>query len=346
MKELGKILTLGVVSALLIWIWIVDLDPDPSISLGLVIIVPLVFAINLVIAGALFLMRKKQYMRYFLINAIISSFLVVWLFGLGVKRHVDRETDEMEYTVEEVSTSFSDTSIPNSLIEDILLGGELTETDQSEKYAEFDFSDVWLTANDDRVYGIIGKEHQRIHIKFLTIEKDQNDGLQYNVAGKSMVKNNICDFSGTIRISQIQEVKELHFGVDRIYADSGIIAQGVVFATYEFREDSTQNYSGYFSGELISKWYLDQMDQIRYDDIQSMADGYMNNAFIGNWTSYSTRKSKACNWANHRVPLANEDFDIGAGEISVAERYWDMGWADLRDLGNPNHVVKKLEWWQ
>jgi len=80
----------------------------------------------------------------------------------------------------------------------------------------------------------------------------------------------------------------------------------------------------------------------------------MNNAFVGVWKSYSTSKEKDCNWADYRVPIANRDFDIGAGEFSVSEKYWNKGWLDIA-LKNksPNLAIKQSEkaenqkeWWE
>lgn len=65
-------------------------------------------------------------------------------------------------------------------------------------------------------------------------------------------------------------------------------------------------------------------------------------------------KKKFCNWADYRVPIANRDFDIGAGEFSVSEKYWNKGWLDIA-LKNksPNLAIKdsekaekQKEWWE
>lgn len=102
MKDLWKILALGIVSAVLIWVWILDLDPEPSMALGVIIIVPIVFAINLAIAGILFFIGKKEYIKYFLINSLASSLLVVFLFEKGVNRNLDRRIDEWKFTDSEI----------------------------------------------------------------------------------------------------------------------------------------------------------------------------------------------------------------------------------------------------
>lgn len=120
-------------------------------------------------------------------------------------------------------------------------------------------------------------------------------------------------------------------------------------ASYNFKESKEQVHSGFFAGKLYSKWYLDANNKMQYDDIQSIADGYLNNAFIGTWESYKTGKNKICNWADYRVPNANKDFDIGAGEFSVADKYLDKGWQDIEMRNQvPNEAIKSnnKKWWE
>ena len=223
-----------------------------------------------------------------------------------------------------------------------------------DNYNSFDFSHIWTQTENNSVFGIIGKEHQRLRIKLISIKKDKTNPNEYFVFGKSNVNGTICDFNGKITLKEIKEVKELHFGVDDEYADKGIKSQGILIADYEFKENSEQKHSGIFKGKLYSKWYLNSKNQIEYDNIENISDGYTNNAFVGVWKSHITEKEKICNWADYRVPNANQDFDIGAGEFSVSKKYWDKGWLDIA-LKNqvPNHAIKKnkekvktKEWWE
>ncbi|PPK95815.1 hypothetical protein LY01_01408 [Nonlabens xylanidelens] len=208
-----------------------------------------------------------------------------------------------------------------------------------DNYNGFDFSEIWTQTENYNILGIIGKEHQRIKIKLISIKKDQTNPNEYFVFGKSCVKGTICDFNGKITLTEIKEVKELHYGVDDEYFEKGIKSQGVLIASYEFAENKEQKHSGIFKGQLYTKWYLTSDKKIEYDNIESIADGYTNNAFIGIWKSYSTGKEKVCNWADFRVPNANRDFDIGAGEFSPSEKYFDKGWANYKPL-------EIDEWWK
>lgn len=148
---------------------------------------------------------------------------------------------------------------------------------------------------------------------------------------------------------EIKTVKKHHLGVDNVYADSSILSQGILFANYKFEESKKQVENGAFEGRLYTKWYLDSDNRIHYDIIQSMADGYMNNAFIGSWTSYKTNHALPCNWGDFRVPLANQDFDVGAGEFSPSNKYINKGWEIYQKAwlhGDREAQKKELsEWW-
>lgn len=164
------------------------------------------------------------------------------------------------------------------------------------------------------------------------------------------MKENVCDFKGTILIDQIYTYEEPQYGVDMIYADSNIQEQGIIIAHYRIEEYAGQPNSGVFNGTLYTKWYIDAQDEIRYDDIQSYSDGYMNNAYIGEWTSHESKNSKVCNWGDYRVPLANHDFDIGAAMFSPSEKYYDQGWKVYQDAwlySDEEAREKELStWWK
>jgi hypothetical protein len=87
---------------------------------------------------------------------------------------------------------------------------------------------------------------------------------------------------------------------------------------------------------LQSEWYLDKEDKIKYNDIDLNSDGYFNNAFVGNWKMYNSNVEKVCNWGDYRVPHTKCDFDIGAGELSISEKYIKNGW----------WIKPKNEWWK
>jgi hypothetical protein len=231
-----------------------------------------------------------------------------------------------------------------------LLEDELKPDNLLLQYKQFDFSGIFSHTENYQIFGVIGADNQRIKVKLTSIIRSPENAGEYLVSGKSNVRDVICDFNGTITITEINEVKQLHYGVDSEYANKGIKAQGILIANYEFKENPHQDHSGSFQGIVYSKWYLNAGNQIQYDDIQSFSDQYMNNAFIGIWKSYSAGNEKLCNWADHRIPLTNQDFDMGAGEFSPGEKYYDKGWKayhqawQLEDKESKAEELK--EWWK
>jgi hypothetical protein len=237
---------------------------------------------------------------------------------------------------------------------DIMNEEKLLPTNKIDAFLKYDFSELWLKTDNNLVYGILGDEYQRILIKLLTIEKNINNPNEYFVYGKSSVKENICEFVGKITILKIQESKREHFGADDIFKDSGIKTQGLLTAKYEFFENKLQSHSGFFTGNLETKWFLDKDDKIQYDNINIHSDGYFNNAFVGSWKMYHSKIEKKCHWGDYRVPSVDCGFDIGVGEFNVAEKYWKKGWLDIalkNKIPNLNIVEAKStgttkNWWE
>jgi hypothetical protein len=219
---------------------------------------------------------------------------------------------------------------------DIIEGTYVFEKNELETYSKYDFSSLWLKTENDLVYGIIGEEYQRILMKIIFVERTLNNPNEYLVYGKSSVKSSVCNFVGKITIIKIQELKEQKFGVDEEYKNYGIKKQGLLIAKYEFFESKEQIHSGQFTGILQSEWYLNKNDKIKYNDIDLNADGYFNNAFVGTWKMYNSNIEKVCNWGDYRVPHTKCDFDIGAGELSISEKYNRNGW----------WIKPKNEWWK
>jgi len=123
---------------------------------------------------------------------------------------------------------------------------ELNPENVLTSYSQFDFSGILTQTENHFIYGIIGSEHQRIKIKLLFVSKSLSNPNEYNVSGKSNVKGNICDFSGTITLDEIKEFKKLHFGVDDEFKNKGIKLQGIAIADYEFSENKNQEHAGVF----------------------------------------------------------------------------------------------------
>lgn len=105
MKFLLKLLGLIAIDFILIWLWVYQMNPDPSVSIGILLIVPFVFAINLVISGILFWQKKKEYSRLFLINTIIASIIMYYLFGKGIDRYQNNRLERWEFNIADTTYS-------------------------------------------------------------------------------------------------------------------------------------------------------------------------------------------------------------------------------------------------
>jgi hypothetical protein len=105
MKILYKILGLAAIDFGLIWIFVYQIDPDPSVSIGIILLVPLVFVLNLIIAGVLFYIKIKEYSRVFLVNSVIASVIMFYLFEKGIDRHQNKRLEE--WTFQKADSTFS-----------------------------------------------------------------------------------------------------------------------------------------------------------------------------------------------------------------------------------------------
>ena len=231
----------------------------------------------------------------------------------------------------------------------ILGDEELSKSEYKNSYLKYDFGSLWTKTENSSVFGFIGDDFQRLYMKILSAKKDKDRPDTYLISGRSMVKNNICDFTGTIVITKARVYKNMHWGVDDEYRNKGIKKQGIIIAEYNFQEDRTQKHVGVFEGVLFTAWYIDKTGQIQYDDIRSESDGYSNNQFVGTWKSYDSKIIKTAHWGDHRIPLSG-DLDGGAGEFSPLDKYLEFGWQNYQDAYlNNNEKARQeeqREWWK
>jgi len=215
-----------------------------------------------------------------------------------------------------------------------------------------DLNLLWTTTNNQYIVGYIGKNYQRIRIKFLSVTKDSANPKLYHVVGKSMVKNIVCTFRGTLAITLIKR----YIGVDGCEDDSSSLPQKeeyCIIGNYHFEENRNLPNTGIFEGIFASKLFLDKNGSPLYnaDTLDICSDGYGNNQFAGTWTSFSSKAQKVCMWGDFRVPFP-DDLDVGAGEFSPNPKYLQYGWqtySDAYDGETPNAKALKAEeaeWWK
>ena len=257
------------------------------------------------------------------------AFLFILLLAVGVYGQTNNQAAEWE--------------------KEILSGETISDVEYKNNILKYNFAPLWTTTENSSVFGFIGDDYQRLRIKIISAVKDNNNPDTYFVTGKSMVKNNINHFSGTIKITKARVLKNGSWGVDDEYKDQGIKNVGVIIAKYNFTEDKTQPGSGVFDGTLATYWYIDKNGKIQYDDIEAGADGFRNNPFVGTWKSHKTGAVKISNWGDYRIPMAG-DLDIGAGEFSPDEKYWKFGWQSYHDayVKSDEKAIReeKRAWWK
>lgn len=196
------------------------------------------------------------------------------------------------------------------------------------------------------ILGFIGDDYQRLFIHFISVIQNPTNPYEYLVFGKTMVKENICLFQGTITVKQ---------AVIYNSRDISTYKQGFAVCDVVLYEDKKQTSTGFFKGSLTSKFVIDNKEKFRYDAIMFVSDRFSNNQFIGSWTSYKTNKTKKCNWGDYRIPESG-DLDIGAGEFSVNGKYVKNGWLSysLESMAPNNAIVKpkvdkkakSKKWWE
>lgn len=231
----------------------------------------------------------------------------------------------------------------------ILDESKLSSAAEKNRILKFNFGPLWTRVHDnDSVLGYIGDNYLRLRIVVLSATKNPNQPDTYTVTGKSMVKNVVRMFTGTMRVTSARVYKHPRLGVDEEYKGK-IKKNGGIVGEYHFSENRKQTNTGSFDGVFVTYWYADRNGRLKYDDIEMFADGYRNNQFVGTWTSYRYKDSKIANWGDYRIPLSG-DLDIGAGEFSPDDKYLSNGWQSYRDAYFNNdkqaRQEEKKRWWK
>jgi len=221
---------------------------------------------------------------------------------------------------------------------------DLIDKERKDDFLKNDVGSLWTSIPDYNTYGIIGDNMQRLKIKLITATKDTTNPGIYRISGKSMVKNNICTFSGVITVTSIHLFKNTGY-LQQEYKGK---KHGIIIGEYYFTEDSTQAKSGTFDGSFLTFFCVDKKGKVIYDSVELGADGFFNNQFVGTWKGYKTTVTEKCNWGDYRVPFSGK-LDIGAGFFSPDDAYLQYGWQSLRDAIYGNDKAQKeeyREWWK
>ncbi|HUO98886.1 MAG TPA: hypothetical protein VMU01_09465 [Rhizomicrobium sp.] len=214
-----------------------------------------------------------------------------------------------------------------ALVLSVCCNAALGQHDVTAKYGPWAFSGVLMPSSE--FLGFIGPNYQRLRIQFGSIKQDDKNPLLYHVTGTSQVKQNKCDFEGTITLVQITDIDKGSEDFEP-YKDSHPRDVGTARGRYEFRENPKQKNSGVFSGEMRVDWFLSEDGTLVTDDVMAGADGYRNNQYKGTWTSYAPgAKSKTASWGEYRIPESG-DLDWGAAEFMPNPAFKHNGWDDYK----------------
>lgn len=229
----------------------------------------------------------------------------------------------------------------------VLANKQLKPAEMLGCYQQYDFSPLWLSTNNENVFGFIGDNYQRLRIKLLTARPDPQQPGCYLVTGKSKVGQNILPFQGTVKLLHVREAFKLPLGLDGVPVPA--MKAGIILAEYELREPTNQPNTGVFKGVLHSNWYLNRSGKIQYDDIEKHSDAFVNNQCVGTWESNKTKQVKRCNWGDYRIPMCG-DLDQGAGEFSPTDKYVANGWKSYQKAWLENNAAARKQevgiWWK
>lgn len=223
-------------------------------------------------------------------------------------------------------------------------GAQFDFRDAKAQIQEKDISGIW-TGKQEYILGFIGDNYQRFQIHFSSIKKDPKNPFLYNVTGKTRVKSNVCDFSGTISVTKVEfytgatlKSQSADFSPE---LQNAVKQRGILIARCVFDEDKSQKYTGRFEGTLISSFWIDHGDKILRDEL-SDATNFQNNEFVGEWTEYGKNNSKKCHWGEYRIPHSG-DLDQGSSEFFPADKYLKNGWEDVATMGR---AWWNNSWWE
>ncbi len=225
----------------------------------------------------------------------------------------------------------------------ILASGYVDKKDIISEFLKYDIAPILTQASNTQVFGFIGDNYQRIRIKLISVIKNKDNPVQYFVYGKSMVKENICEFQGTMTITNVFNSKD---------PEMEGIKNGTVIGEYLFFVDVAQKHVGQFKGVFSSHWYIDKDGSLKYNNLNDDSDEFNNNQFVGTWTSYSGTLTKICNWGDWRIPMSG-DLDMGAAEFGPSQKYSANGWSTYQETmtgdkakSEKARAIENAEWWK
>jgi hypothetical protein len=201
-----------------------------------------------------------------------------------------------------------------------------------------DLSHLWAgSKSQDYRLGFIGPEYERLQLRLISVIKNPDNPFEYFLYGKTRVSSVICEFQGSLNIT------ETGFYEDQANQK---FKKGFLSGDFVLFEDPGCMHSGIFRGSFVSNFYTDEIWTFYYDDLAEETPAFSNNQFQGYWSSYTGGEEALSSWGDHRIPGAG-DLDAGYAAFLPALKYLENGW---KEYGNEVKMLKngeKLpEWWK
>lgn len=213
-----------------------------------------------------------------------------------------------------------------------------TSVDFSQKILNYNLSKDWTTENSS-LDGFIGSNYYRIFFHLSSIKKDPVKKNLYHVIGKDKLRNNICDFNGTLTLLKAY----------KYYFSDSTEPYILVIGEYVLYEDNTKAHSGIFKGSMRSFYRYDTNKKTITMSESEDEGGRKSKAFtfVGTWKEYNSTKYKQCIWGADRFPYAS-NFDVGCCcGMSISEIYRKYGWETWGETNKKGQLLDDLDkWWK
>ncbi|MDR3001610.1 MAG: hypothetical protein LBU89_10125 [Fibromonadaceae bacterium] len=177
--------------------------------------------------------------------------------------------------------------------------------------------DITVLMKQEAIFlGMIGDESRKMGIAFLNVARTGDK--QYEVTGKSKVRDNVCDFRGTMEV--------LSAKVDIVTSDGIDYFDGAITGKYLFEEDKNQSGTGVFSGFFEIVWNNENLSTYFTSIAHDHVEFNVGATFAGTWISYRTGATRKACWGNLPacIPCCIND----GQELQIAEKYRSSGWFD------------------
>jgi len=210
--------------------------------------------------------------------------------------------------------------------------------DFSQKILNYDLSKDWMTETSS-LDGFIGSNYYRILFHLSSIKKDSEKKNLYHIIGKDKLRNNICNFTGTLTISKAY----------KYYFSDSTEPYILVIADYVLYEDKTKTHSGIFKGTMRSFYRYDTKKKTITISESEDEGGKKSKrfTFVGTWKEYNSLTYKQCIWGADRFPYAS-NFDVGCCcGMSISEEYRKYGWETWGKTNKKGQLLDDLnKWWK